>query len=147
MAADPRWPRGGACGAGWGGDRGGGRVLLIRRRDNDRWDVPGGGVTTGEPVEEAACRELREEAGLRLSPQDGRLLGVFSGPLHRHTYPDGNTVDWVTVVYEARLTTQPAVQAADAAEARRWPLEALPGGPGEATLAYLDALRAHGEAP
>jgi ADP-ribose pyrophosphatase len=55
------------------------RVILLRQyrhitRDFS-WEVPGGGILPGEPPEEAAQRELREESGYRA----GRLrrLGGF----------------------------------------------------------------------
>ncbi|MFC4426028.1 NUDIX domain-containing protein [Deinococcus navajonensis] len=123
----------------------GGQVLLVRRRDNGLWDIPGGAVMAGEVVEVAACRELQEETGLVLAVQAVKLLGVFSGPQHRHTYPDGNTVDWVTVLYGAQLPLQLSVQGGDdAAEARWWPLDALPSSLSQATQAYLHALPAPG---
>ena len=81
--------------------------VLIRRRDNGYWDVPGGRVEVGEEVSAAARRELREETGLEAGelPQ---LLGVFSGPDTLHTYPDGNVVAWVTVpVHLPRLAGHP----------------------------------------
>jgi 8-oxo-dGTP pyrophosphatase MutT (NUDIX family) len=49
------------------------RVLLFRGGDPARpeggtwWFTPGGGVETGEDVEDAARRELREETGLSVS--------------------------------------------------------------------------------
>lgn len=117
------------------------QVLLIRRHDNGCWDLPGGGVNAGERVEAAACRELSEETGLRLDANNVTLLGVFSGPEHRHTYPDGNTVDWVTVVYRATLDQAGELRAGDdAAEARFWPLDDLPGPMSGAAPFYLRTL-------
>jgi 8-oxo-dGTP pyrophosphatase MutT (NUDIX family) len=54
-----------------------GEILLIQRRDNGRWAMPGGLVEIGQTVAEAAVRELWEEAGLRGRVM--RLLGVFDG--------------------------------------------------------------------
>lgn len=118
--------------------RQGEEVLLIRRRDNGRWDLPGGAVNVGEEVEAAARRELREEAGLTAGPLT--LLDVFSGGAHRHAYPDGNVVAWVTVLYTARHEGGEAQAADDAAQLAWWPLAALPGDVGEATRAYFQAL-------
>ncbi len=41
-----------------------GRLLLVRRADNGRWCLPGGGVDSGERVVEALVREVEEETGL-----------------------------------------------------------------------------------
>ena len=45
------------------------RVILVRQyrhitRDFS-WEIPGGGILPGEPPEQAAQRELREESGYR----------------------------------------------------------------------------------
>jgi 8-oxo-dGTP diphosphatase len=45
------------------------RVLLIRRDKPPRrghWSLPGGAQQLGETLAEAACREVREEAGLEV---------------------------------------------------------------------------------
>lgn len=118
------------------GDRG--EVLLIRRRDNARWDLPGGGVNVGEETEAAARRELREETGLSAGPL--RLLGVFRDEAHRHTYPDGNVVAWVTVLYRGEPGAGEARAGDAAAEVRWWPPAALPGDVSAATRAYFAAL-------
>lgn len=55
-----------------------GRVLLCQRRDNQHWCLPGGLAEIGQPITDAALRELWEEAGLR--GEITRLLGVFDGP-------------------------------------------------------------------
>ena len=46
------------------------KVLLIQRKDNSTWALPGGFVDTNEPKEAAAVRELHEETGIQLQPQD-----------------------------------------------------------------------------
>jgi 8-oxo-dGTP diphosphatase len=54
------------------------RVLLALRRDIDWWNLPGGGMESGETVEEAIHREVREETGLEIVVE--RLVGVYSKP-------------------------------------------------------------------
>ena len=55
-----------------------GRILLAHRRDIDWWNLPGGGMEIGETVEEAVCREVREETGLEVVVE--KLVGVYSKP-------------------------------------------------------------------
>jgi ADP-ribose pyrophosphatase YjhB (NUDIX family) len=46
-------------------------VLLVRRGKPPRmgeWSVPGGAQALGEPAEETARRELREESGIEVGP-------------------------------------------------------------------------------
>lgn len=56
-----------------------GQIVLIRRRDNGLWALPGGMVEWGENVESSAKRELLEETGLELV-KIRRLVGVYSAP-------------------------------------------------------------------
>ncbi len=74
-----------------------GKVLLQRRRDSNRWAMHGGGVEMGEIVEETAKRELFEETGLIANNLE--LLGVFSGEDRMFTYPNGDEVYSIGVVY------------------------------------------------
>jgi 8-oxo-dGTP diphosphatase len=49
----------------------GGQVLLVRRAQapaNQRFTLPGGVVESGETLEEAVTREVREETGLKITP-------------------------------------------------------------------------------
>lgn len=56
-----------------------GKVLLIRRRNPPLgWALPGGFVEYGETVEDAVCREVREETGLELDHL--RQFHVYSDP-------------------------------------------------------------------
>lgn len=43
-----------------------GRILLLRRADEDIWCLPKGTVEPGETLEDTAIREVREETGLRV---------------------------------------------------------------------------------
>src|SRR5215470_7771664 len=52
-----------------------GRVLLVRRADNDEWEPPGGVVERDEDLLSALAREIHEESGYRVRP--GRLTGVY----------------------------------------------------------------------
>jgi ADP-ribose pyrophosphatase YjhB (NUDIX family) len=52
-----------------------GRALLIRRRDNQRWEPPGGVLELGEDIRTGLCREALEETGLNVEPV--ALTGVY----------------------------------------------------------------------
>jgi ADP-ribose pyrophosphatase YjhB (NUDIX family) len=52
-----------------------GEILLIQRKDNGKWALPGGIAEIGHSLPEMALRELWEEAGVR--GQVTRLLALF----------------------------------------------------------------------
>jgi ADP-ribose pyrophosphatase YjhB (NUDIX family) len=52
-----------------------GRALLIERRDNQRWEPPGGVLEVGESIQDGLRREVREETGLDVEPVT--LTGVY----------------------------------------------------------------------
>ena len=56
-----------------------GRIVLIQRSDSGKWGLPGGMIDWGEDIPNAACRELEEETGLKLTKIRG-LRGVYSDP-------------------------------------------------------------------
>lgn len=56
-----------------------GRIVLIRRRDNGKWGLPGGMVDWGQTIPKTVQRELAEETGLELI-KIRRLVGVYSAP-------------------------------------------------------------------
>ena len=61
-------------------------VLLIKRRDDpfkDWWAIPGGFVDAGETLEQAARRELMEEAGISVDQ-----LTYVSSINHDYVYQD-----------------------------------------------------------
>lgn len=52
-----------------------GRVLVIRRADNGRWEPPGGVLERDEAIEEGVRREVYEETGIEAHVE--RLTGVY----------------------------------------------------------------------
>jgi ADP-ribose pyrophosphatase YjhB (NUDIX family) len=75
-------------------------ILLMRRRDNGCWGLPGGYVEPGEGVTEATAREVLEETGYRVAV--GRLIGVYSDPARQVLqYPDGRRIQAVNLCFEA----------------------------------------------
>ena len=57
-----------------------GRLLMIQRRDNACWAMPGGIVEYGETVAEAAEREAWEESGVEVRVR--ALLGIYETRRH-----------------------------------------------------------------
>ena len=51
------------------------KALLAKRRDYDLWNLPGGGVDTGETPEEALEREILEEIGAKVKSK--KFCGVY----------------------------------------------------------------------
>jgi len=96
------------------------RLLLIKRNVPPKvgmWCLPGGFMELSESPEEAAVRELREEAGI--SGRIETLLGVTTNP-----NPDYGTV--LLMGYLVRSWTGSPVAGDDADDARFFPLDALP---------------------
>jgi 8-oxo-dGTP diphosphatase len=95
------------------------RIVLIRRaKPPVGWALPGGFVDEGEPLHRAAVREVKEETGL-----DVELVEQF------FTYSDPKRDPRqhnISTVYIGRARGEPQ-GADDAAEARTFPLDALPG--------------------
>ncbi|MYS87612.1 NUDIX domain-containing protein [Streptomyces sp. SID5474] len=65
-------------------DRESRRVALLRRGPKAKfaqgmWDLPVGKSEPGEPITQTAVRELNEETGLVVSPDDLRLVHVIHG--------------------------------------------------------------------
>jgi 8-oxo-dGTP diphosphatase len=115
-----------------------GRVLVVQRRDNGRWEAPGGILELGETFEEGVIREVAEETGVLVSVE--RLTGVYKNMSH----------GIVALVYRCR-PAQGVAHATDESAQVQWvPLDQIPDLMTEAYAirvqdAFLDgsASRAH----
>ncbi|MGY1451848.1 NUDIX domain-containing protein [Streptomyces sp. SS8] len=66
-----------------------GRLLMVRVRGRDCWELPGGKIDPGETPRRAAVRELREESGQEVAPERLRFAGfarTVVGPERRMMY-------------------------------------------------------------
>ncbi|MGI8309015.1 NUDIX hydrolase [Saccharopolyspora hattusasensis] len=77
-----------------------GRVLMIRRTDNDQYAIPGGAQDIGETVAQAAIRETAEETGIDI--EIAGLIGVYSDPGHVIAYDDGEVRQELSLCFRAR---------------------------------------------
>jgi len=83
-----------------------GRLLAIRRRDNGRWEPPGGILELGEEIHDGLIREVREETGLEVA-----VIGL-SG-----VYKNMNK-GIVALVFRCRVASGQPTSTEEAAEAR-----------------------------
>lgn len=77
------------------------RIVLIRRRDNDLWALPGGGMQLGESIVDSAVREVKEETGLDVEVTG--LIGVYTNPHHVMAYTDGEVRQQFSLCFTTRL--------------------------------------------
>jgi 8-oxo-dGTP diphosphatase len=111
-----------------------GRVLAIRRRDNGRWEPPGGILELNETIEDGLKREVHEETGLDV--EIDRLTGVYKNMTQR-------IVALVFRCHPTNGTPRPTAEASEAAwltrdDVRRRMSEAF-------AVRLLDALDALGD--
>lgn len=108
-----------------------GRVLIVQRRDNGRWEPPGGVLELDETFEEGVVREVAEETGILVSVE--QLTGVYKNM----------TRGIVALVYRCR-PCQGAAHATDESSEVRWvSSDQIPGLMTEAyAVRVLDAFNA-----
>lgn len=103
-----------------------GSLLLMRRRDDGLWGIPGGQLDPLEPPALGVVREVLEETGLRVRPV--ALLGVFGGVDAFHIrYPSGDEVDPVVSLFRCEIVSgELRALDSEALELRFFPPDALP---------------------
>ena len=115
-----------------------GEILLIERRDNGLWSMPGGLIEVGETPVEGTCREVWEETGIAVRPL--LLVGVYDSR-RVGLQTRRQLVQFVLLCEPIEQESQPVVTA-ETLDARYFALDALPAlAPGHAT-GIADAFRA-----
>lgn len=79
-----------------------GRIVLQRRRDNDKWALPGGVMEIGESIADCARREVREETGLDVEITG--IVGLYTDPKHVFAYDDGEVRQEFSICFHANIT-------------------------------------------
>lgn len=90
-------------------------VLLIKRRDNGRWEPPGGVLELREPILDGVQREVLEETGAHILVEN--LTGVYKNLEY----------GIVALVFRASITHgEPANDSPEASEIRWWHISQVP---------------------
>ncbi len=99
-----------------------GRVLLQHSKDGGWW-LPGGGIDPGEEPADAVMREIWEETGVRVIPE--QIVAVRAEPpMH---YPNGDQVTYLTIAFRCRPVAGEAhIHDEESVEVGYFPTNALP---------------------
>lgn len=79
-----------------------GRLLLIRRTDNDLYAIPGGALELGETLTQTVQREVMEETGINVEVTG--LIGIYSDPDHVIEFTDGEVRQEFSICFRADPT-------------------------------------------
>ncbi|ALE86293.1 NUDIX hydrolase [Pseudonocardia sp. HH130629-09] len=105
-----------------------GRILVVQRRDNGRWEAPGGVLEQDETFEQGVVREIAEETGVTVAVDHlsgvykNMTIGVVAIVYRCHflsgeptTTAESQRVEWLTVdEVEDRMMPAYAVRVLDA---------------------------------
>ena len=111
-------------------DESGGKVFLIRHTYVPGWQMPGGGVETGETLRQALEKELMEEGNIRLTASPHLFHVYFNRRMSRRDH---------VALYVCKTFVQDSPKPPDheIAESGFFQLHALPATTTRATLARL----------
>jgi 8-oxo-dGTP pyrophosphatase MutT (NUDIX family) len=100
-------------------------VLLQRRRDSGEWGLISGIVEPGEEPADTVIREVMEETGLQVIPE--QITGVYSGPEYLRRYANGDETIYLDITFRCRpLSGDPRVNDQESLDIRYCALNQLP---------------------
>lgn len=76
-------------------------ILLLQRKDNDKWTMPDGTLDFGESLTDCAIREVRKETGLQIRITG--LIGTYTDPHILIAYSDSEVRQEFMLVYAAEI--------------------------------------------
>lgn len=87
-----------------------GKLLLEKRRDSDIWGLVGGGVKKTESTLQGMIREIYEELGVRVQPEQLVKIDVYGEPGRVAAFRDGSIWRMVIVVYALNWEQEPKLR-------------------------------------
>ena len=96
-----------------------GQILMQERTDRNKWGLPGGCQDLGEDLRVTAVREAYEETGIKLNPNDIKLIDTLSGESRKNSYPNGDIVYNNTSLYLAEVSNVDASNLKGDSETKR----------------------------
>ena len=112
-------------------------VFLVRHTYVNGWHLPGGGVERGETFMQALIKELREEGNIELDAEFNALPVLFGLYKNNHASNRDHVALYICRSYRQ---TAPRLPDREIAEARFFPLGALPDGVTAATRRRLNEV-------
>jgi 8-oxo-dGTP pyrophosphatase MutT (NUDIX family) len=102
--------------------------ILLQKRPEGVWGLPGGLLELGESAEEAARREVMEETGVEIG--ELQLVNVFSGKQFYRKLANGDEFYPVTIVYISKdiRNSQIHIDGEETIDAEFFHLKDLPNG-------------------
>lgn len=97
-----------------------GKLLLERRVDSNTWGLIGGGCKKWETEPQAMSREVYEELGWRIRPEQFKKRKVYGAPGRIAAFRDGSVWRMVIVVFDLELDTVPPIRISNESKEARF---------------------------